>query len=87
MKAICHLHCAGSRTSDGFREGPGPVAGDELEFRLGGVQPTGQRVGGAIGQQVDDFVCFQVDEDGAEDMPFSLRPVIYAESHNRFDFR
>jgi len=32
MKAICHLNCTGSRTSDGFREGPGPVAGDELEL-------------------------------------------------------
>src|ERR687897_68765 len=86
MKAISHLHCAWSSTSDSFGEGPGPITGDELESWLG-FQPGGQSRSRSIRQQVDNFVRLEVDQDGAEYVSLPLRPVIHTQSHDRFDRR
>jgi len=86
MKAIGHLYGGGSTASDSFGEGPGTVAGDELDRGLA-FKPGGQAVRCAIWQQVDDFVRLKIDEDGAEDVALALRPVIDTQRYDRLDFR
>jgi hypothetical protein len=71
MKAISHLHCAWSSTSESFGEGPRPITGDDFEFCLA-FQPGGQGCSPTIRQQVYDLVRLEVDEDGAEDVSLPL---------------
>ena len=47
------------------------------------LQPRRQRVGAAVGQQVDDAPALQVDQDGAVALAFAPRPVVHAQHAHR----
>lgn len=54
------------------------VAGDYLGLATARMQPSGQRVGAAVGQQIHDSPRVQVNEDGAVGVPALERPIIHA---------
>ena len=55
-----------------------PVAGDHLDTGVG-LQPGGEAVRLAVGQQVNDGTAFQVHEDRAVALPSFPRPVVHPE--------
>ena len=62
--------------------GAGAVAGDDLDAGMR-LQPGGEALAGAIGQQVDRAVALEVDQDRAVGQPLVDRPVVDAEHGRR----
>ena len=74
VPAICHLHGLRCTLPYGISIGASTVTGDNLDPAMP-LQPGRERAGLAVRQQVDDFVAFQVDQDGSV-----VRPRRHAQS-------
>ena len=78
MEPVCHLD--GVRGAPGGSLGIGAGAVADHGGHAGMVrQPRRQRVGAAVGQQVDHAPALQVDQDGAVALALAPRPVVHAQ--------
>ena len=64
MEPVGNLSGVGCPLSGPDRLVSAPVAADDLDTGMR-FEPTGQRVGTALGQQIDRTMPFQVDQNGA----------------------
>src|SRR4051795_8277172 len=62
--------------------GAGPIAHDDLDRRMV-LEPRGQGLGRAVGQQVDAAPALEITEDRAVALAFAPGPVIDAEDTRR----
>lgn len=68
MPAIQDVHRLGRPQPDGLAVDLGPVAGDDHNPRMA-PQPSGDRFGLAIGQEIGDHPAFQIDDHRAVAVP------------------
>jgi hypothetical protein len=64
MEPVGDLHGLRCTRTGTLGVGAGAVAADDLDLGML-LEPGTQRRRLAVGQQVDDFMAFQIDEDGA----------------------
>ena len=72
---IGHLHRARSAAARAARMGSRPVSCDDADARVA-LEPPGQRVGAAIGQEVHDAAALEVADDRAPAMALAPRPAV-----------
>jgi len=80
MKSVCHLDRLGRTLPSSFGVGPGSIANDDLHTGVA-PQPIGEDLGGAIVEQVNGLVRFQIEQQGAvPPLLLSQREVIDAQN-------
>jgi len=75
MPAVGNLHRLRRALPRRLRIGPATIPANDLYLRMR-LQPGSHRGGGAVRQQVDHPVRFQVHQDRAVGVPLAARPVI-----------
>jgi hypothetical protein len=71
MKAIDNLYGSRRAPARTFGIRAGPIAGNDLDGQVPS-QPGRESICGAIRQQIDDLVCFEIDQDGSEGVPLPV---------------
>lgn len=82
MPAIQDVHRLGRPQPDGLAVDLGPVAGDDLSPRMA-PQPSGDRFGLAIGQEIGDHPAFQIDDHRAVAVPATPGPLVDSDHARR----
>ena len=75
VPSISNLDSRRSAPADGVGIGAGPIAGDDLHPRPI-AEPGGNGCGFRIGQEIDYFVCLEIDQHGAVATPTPPSPVV-----------
>jgi hypothetical protein len=80
MKSVRHLDRLGRTLPSSFSVGTGSITNDDLDTRVA-TQPIGEDLGGAIVEQVNGLVRFQIEQQGPiPPLLLPQREVIYAQN-------
>src|SRR5277367_1606080 len=79
METIGHLNCVRGSTGGAVSVDPTPITADDF---LSGMrlQPGSQAISGAVRQQVNGSVRFEIDQNGPIALTFAPCPIVNAES-------